>query len=151
MYEIIFVILAIIYIIFSQLKSKHPRPRAHTQYGVISYTQKGETVRSYAEKRLADYFDKNGILYKYEPELRGIRAHPDFYLPEYGVYVEYWGLVDADDPEVKARYVKGMKIKMAKYYKNNISFISIYPKNLENIDWIFRKKFEDVMGYRFPR
>ena len=140
------IILVIILLIVFRSKSEPPK-----QYGVTSYTQKGETVRSYAEKRLADYFDENNIQYEYEPDLRGIYANPDFYLPEHGVYVEYWGLVDADDPRVKHRYEKQMKRKMARYYKNKIKFISIYPRNLENLDWIFRKKFETVMGYKIPR
>lgn len=67
---------------------------------------------------------------------------PDFYLPNYGVYVEYWGLVDAEDAWTGERYERNMRKKMALYYRNQVKFISIYPSNLENLDWIFRKNSE---------
>jgi len=128
------------------LLPKRPRKK----YGVKSVTNSGETVKSYSEKRLADYFESQNIRYQYEPGLRGIYANPDFYLPDYGVYVEYWGLLDADDPYVKRSYEKKMKRKMAIYHQNKIKFISIYPQNMNNLDWIFRKKFEKVTGKRLP-
>jgi len=131
--------------------------RSKQEYGVTSVTLRGETVRSIGEKRIADYFEKNNINYIYEREARGKAlffsykiSNPDFYLPEHGVYVEYWGLVDADDNWTRARYVRNMKKKMAIYHKNKIKFISIYPRNLENLDWVFRKKFKDATGYELP-
>ena len=66
------------------------------------------------------------------------------------MYVEYWGLVNADDIGTRARYVSNMKRKMAIYYKHNIKFISMYPNNLENLDWIFRAKFKKVTGFDLP-
>ena len=123
------------------------------EYGVKSVTLKGEEVKSIAERRIADYFVKNNINYVYEHEARSKGlffnykiSSPDFYLPDYGVYVEYWGLVNADDSRTRKQYVRNMKRKMAIYYKNNIKFISIYPRNLNNLDWIFRKKFKKVTG-----
>ena len=124
------------------------------EYGVKSVTSKGEQVKSKAEKRIADYFMKNNINYVYEKEARrkGLIfsseiSNPDFYLPDYDVYIEYWGLVNADDDWTRKQYVRNMKRKMAIYYKNNIKFISIYPRNMNNLDWIFRKKFKKVTGY----
>ncbi len=74
------------------------------QYGVKSVTLRGETVKSIGERRIADYFEKNKINYVYEQEARGKFSFlsykissPNFYLPDYDVYVEYWGLVNADD------------------------------------------------------
>jgi len=144
------VVLVLVLVLLSGSK---PKP----EYGVASVTLRGETVRSIGERRIADYFEKNNINYIYEQEARGNAlffgykiGNPDFYLPDYGVYVEYWGLVDADDSWTRARYVRNMKRKMAIYYKNRIKFISIYPRNLENLDWIFRKKFRDITGYELP-
>jgi len=125
-------------------------------YGVKSITLNGEEVKSIGERRIADYFAKNNINYVYEKEARtkgffGSKiSNPDFYLPDHDVYVEYWGLVDADDWWTRNRYVRNMKRKMAIYYKNNIKFISIYPRNMDNLDWIFRKKFQKVTGYKLP-
>ncbi len=124
--------------------------KAPKQYGFTSFTNKGEKVRSYGEKQISDFFAVNNIQYQYEPKIKNVFALPDFYLPEYDVYVEYWGLVNADDPKVKNSYVRHMKKKMARYHSNKIKFISIYPDNLKNLDWIFRKKFEDATGNKFP-
>lgn len=126
-------------------------------YGIKSTTSLGVDVRSKTEKRIAEYFTRNNIEYVYEKTLRSKGwfnskkiSNPDFYLPEYDVYVEYWGLVDAPDKKVKNRYVREMKWKMKQYYENDVKFVSIYPSNLRNLDWIFRKKFEKATGYQLP-
>jgi len=146
------VVLILVWIFASSFKPKQARA-----YGVASVTQRGETVKSIEERRIADYFEKNNINYVYEQEARGKAlfsdykiSNPDFYLPDYGVYVEYWGLVNADDNWTRTKYVRSMKRKMAIYYRNNIKFISIYPDNLENLDWIFRTKFRKATGYELP-
>jgi hypothetical protein len=130
-----------------------PQPK----YGVQSVTLRGETVKSIGEKRIADYLERNNIRYVYEKEARTKAlffsqkiSSPDFYLPEYDVYVEYWGLVNADDGRTRTNYVRNMKRKMAIYHKNKIKFISIYPRNLGNLDWIFRRKFRQATGIELP-
>ena len=134
-------------------KAKVPKKR---EYGVESVTEKGEVVRSYSEKILTDFFIRNNINYVYEPEVtsKSFFKHriglADFYLPDYDTYVEYWGLVKADDKWTRESYVKRMKKKMAQYYSNDIKFISIYPDNLTNLDWIFRTKFKKVTGFELP-
>lgn len=147
------ILLLFLILIWVFLRNLKPRQ----QYGVKSVTLRGETVRSIGERRIADYFEKNKINYVYEQEARGKFlffdykiSSPDFYLPDYNVYVEYWGLVNADDSWTRTKYVRNMKRKMAMYYRNNIKFISIYPDNLENLDWIFRKKFKKVKGFNLP-
>ena len=59
-------------------------------------------------------------------------------------------MLGAEDQNVRSRYERTMKWKMAKYYENDIKFISIYPKNLANLDWVFRAKFREVAGYDLP-
>jgi len=114
-------------------------------------------MKSIGERRIADYFVKNNINYIYEYDAKGRFlffdykiSSPDFYLPDYDVYVEYWGLVNADDSRTRAQYVRTMKRKMAIYYRNKIKFISIYPDNLKDLDWIFRRKFRKVTGFELP-
>lgn len=60
-------------------------------------------------------------------------------------------MLDAEDLHVRSRYERTMKWKMAQYHKNNIKFISIYPKNLGNLDWILRAKFRKVAGFDLPK
>ncbi len=148
---VFFGFIALVLLVLSILKSLIKQPEKN-QYGIESTTLNGETVKSKGEKWIADYFTKNNIKYVYEkpvfsPNYRGLKTSiPDFYLPEHNVYVEYWGLVDADDEWTRKRYVRNMKRKMAIYYQNDIKFVSIYPRNLENLDWIFRTKFRKVTG-----
>jgi hypothetical protein len=151
MFELI--ALLFIIILIAALASKPEQ-----KYGIESFTRNGEMVKSKAEKYLADYFSSQGIHYQYEKEARsrGIFSskhisNPDFYLLDHDVYVEYWGLVDTENKKVRENYVKTMKWKMRQYHENGIKFVSIYPRNMDNLDWIFRKKFSNVTGYRLPQ
>jgi len=140
------ILLIILFILVSSLKSEpRIRRRARVQYGYSTQTLQGEEVKSHAERAIADYFLKNGISYEYEHKIRGI-GKPDFYLPDYDVVVEYWGLVDAKDEGLRNRYVRNMRWKMAQYHSRKIKFISIYPQNLSNLDVIFKSKFRKVTG-----
>lgn len=141
-----FVILAIILWIF--LRSLKPKQ----EYGVKSVTLRGEIVKSIGERRIADYFERNNIYYLYEQKPRGksLFVIPDFYLPVYDVYIEYWGLVNVEDSRTKVRYERNKERKIAIYRRNNIKLISIYPDNLENLDWVFRRRFKEVTGLEFP-
>lgn len=58
-----------------------------------------ETVKSYGEMDIANFLMQNGIQYIYEqPYKIDTRTseygqyHPDFYLPEYDIYIEYFGI-----------------------------------------------------------
>lgn len=53
---------------------------------------------------------------------------PDFYLPDFGVYVEYWGLVGAD-----RGYEKRMARKMELYWGNGVRVLSLYPGDLNDL------------------
>jgi hypothetical protein len=148
------ILIAVLVLVWMFLLALKPKK----QYGMKSVTRRGETVKSIGEKRIADYFERNNIRYVYEKEARTKAlifsnkiSNPDFYLPDYDVYVEYWGLVNADDYWTRENYVRNMKRKMAIYHKNKIKFVSIYPRNLRNLDWIFRTKFKNVTGLELPK
>lgn len=65
-----------------------------------SYTTlRGETVKSQAEKMIADFLFTHQVEYQYESLAEWAETDPekgaytpDFYLPEYDVYIEHWGL-----------------------------------------------------------
>lgn len=54
----------------------------------------GEEVRSYAEKQIADFLISHDIEYEYEARANwaDVPFYPDFYLPEFNIYIEHWGL-----------------------------------------------------------
>jgi hypothetical protein len=146
--------LVVLGVIFIILKSVYPRK----QYGVRSTTKLGIVVRSRAEQKIADYFDSIGLRFEYEREIRtGIwifttkLSSPDFYLPDYDVYVEYWGMLNVPNDYDRSQYTNQMKYKMARYYDLGIKFVSIYPDDMKNLDWIFRNKFAKVAGKRLPQ
>ena len=115
-------------------------------------------MRSKGERLIADYFTRHNIEYQYEATavtndwfiLKKKISRPDFYLPQYGLIVEFWGLVDLPDRSTRDSYIKSMRWKMAQYRENNIPFISIYPSNLQDLDYQFRKKFREVKGFNLP-
>jgi hypothetical protein len=122
----------------------------------------GEKVKSRGEKLLADYFFQNKISYQYEraawtnttkkknklnnsaERRKRMISKPDFYLPDYNVYVEYWGMVNTEDERSRADYLRSMKWKMAKYNENDIRFVSIYPTNLNDLDRVFPTRLREA-------
>ncbi len=106
-------------------------------------TVKNETVKSYGEVDIANFLMQNGIRYIYEhPYEIDTRTseygqyHPDFYLPDYKIYIEYFGI--NHNNEVPS-YFKGsngmsatdvyrasMKWKRATHQKNQTTMIECY-------------------------
>ncbi len=57
-------------------------------------TDDGHRVRSRAEVMIDNWLYNHQIVHAYEPLiiLEGKKLHPDFYLPGYNIYIEFWGL-----------------------------------------------------------
>jgi len=62
-------------------------------------TLKGEEVKSYGELDIANFLYQNQVSYEYEASYRFDtntseygQYHPDFYLPDYDIYIEYFGI-----------------------------------------------------------
>ena len=78
------------------------------RYSAIETEYDGYRFRSRLEARWAVFFDCMGIEFDYEPEgfeFDGTRYLPDFYLPEFGVYVE----IKPNDRSVVSRLGDGNK------------------------------------------
>ena len=93
------------------------------EYGTPSVTLTGQPVRSKAERVIADYFTRHGIPYYYEAMattndwfiFKSKISRPDFYLPQYNLFVEYWGLVNSPDIGTRDNYIRTMRWKTAQY------------------------------------
>lgn len=107
----------------------HTGSNGRQQFGIASRTQKGDIVRSRAESQIADFLFQHDISYVYEPEITlGTQTlHPDFYLLDEDVYLEYWGLVP--DP----RYVEKMWKKLNLYQAFQIRVISLFQGDLSHL------------------
>jgi len=62
-------------------------------------TIQNESVKSYGEMDIANYLFQNGVRYIYEAEYKVDtrtseygQYHPDFYLPDYDIYIEHFGI-----------------------------------------------------------
>ncbi|MCF7849901.1 MAG: HEAT repeat domain-containing protein, partial [Kiritimatiellales bacterium] len=97
-------------------------------------TGNGTLVQSDGEQRVADWLAANRIAYRYDDRLRiihGRQVRPDFYLPEYDIYIEYWGMDTLD-------YKIGMLVKQQMYQHAGKRLISVYPKDKDRLDEVLR-------------
>ena len=98
-------------------------------------------VKSRAEKEIIDFFlmhKLNGkrIRVNYEPDVAGFR--PDFYLPEYDLYLEHWAITkNGDVPEwfnqSTKEYTKSMEIKKKWFFEHNKLFVETFAHEY-NVD-----------------
>lgn len=81
-----------------EVRVEQYRHRASREYLALDKTP----VKSRAERQIANFFIQHDINYEYEaladwadpdPADPARRYHPDFYLPDYEVYLEHWGVV----------------------------------------------------------
>ncbi|KAA5823573.1 hypothetical protein FPF71_12790 [Algibacter amylolyticus] len=92
---------------------------------------------SEGELFLQEYFESEGIRYRAEVPILKLnndsKSHrvADFYLPYYGLYVEFLGKWFVSEKE-KDRYREKKRV----YQENDIPCIFLYPENLGIIDFI---------------
>ena len=93
-------------------------------------------VQSQGERRIGDWLAKRGIAYRYDERylIAGdARIRPDFYLPEFDLYIEYWGM---DTPE----YVANMEKKKFLYQRARKKLISISWRDLPQVEEVLAEK-----------
>lgn len=96
----------------------------------------GTLVQSDGERRIAEWLTAHNITYRYDDRLRiieGRQVRPDFYLPEYDVYIEYWGMDTVD-------YRIGMLMKKQQYQHAGKRLISVYPEDKPRLDTLLSEK-----------
>ncbi|MGB3414962.1 MAG: UvrD-helicase domain-containing protein [Microbacteriaceae bacterium] len=121
------------------------------------WTLKGyERVKSVQEVMIANYLYLNGIAYEYEasyPHETGDpyrkQYRPDFYLPEYDIYLEHFGVDEQGKapwlPEVEAeKYLEGMQWKRALHAEHGTTLIETYSHNFKGEN--FYDKLEAVLA-----
>ncbi|MFL5740177.1 MAG: hypothetical protein ACJ75B_08160 [Flavisolibacter sp.] len=107
---------------------------------------------SLGEDFIEDFFKSQKITYRREEQIHGLqydaKSHriADFYLPDYRVYVEYYGQWNIESQ--KNRYREKKQV----YQNNQLPCIILYPENLGVITYIFPKRmFEVLKRYRMDR
>ena len=126
-------------------------------------TIKGEIVKSYGEMEIANYLFSNNInyeyesLYKYPTDTSEYGAyHPDFYLPDYNIYIEYFGIDrEGNVPSYyksrhgkspKEEYNDGIEWKKDIHKTNNTILIDLYY--YENKEGTLKATLEDKLRRR---
>ena len=106
-------------------------------------TLKHEVVKSYGEMEIANSLYLNGVEYIYEqPYKIDTRTKefgqykPDFYLPKYDIYIEYFGIDKNGNPPAYFQndYIASMKWKRELHKANNTTMIEAYAyENFEGV------------------
>ena len=113
-------------------------------------TLDNKRVKSIAERDIANFFFSHNIEYEYEPKVDWIENseedkeyHPDFYLPDFDIYIEHWGLdknnkvpnwFEGENPTEK--YLENKKWKLEQFKK--------YDKTLVE-SWDFERKEKNLI------
>ena len=100
----------------------------------------GTWVQSDGERLICEILDSQNIKYRYDERFRildGYAIRPDFYLPEFDVYIEYWGMDTAD-------YKIGMLKKQKLYQQQGKKLISLYPTDKPRMREILLDKLEKL-------
>ena len=102
-------------------------------------------LKSEGESKIARFLEENSIKYHYEPGVLVYHPrdkpriwYPDFYLPEFGTYIEYFGLSG------KQQYDQGIRVKESIYSKMGLSVIPVYP-------WTFAENWEGYIMNELKR
>lgn len=101
-------------------------------------TKDGTWVQSDGERRICEILHSERIKYRYDERFRildGYSIRPDFYLPEFDVYIEYWGMDTAD-------YKIGMLKKQKLYQQQGKKLISLRPDDKPRMKEILSEKLE---------
>ena len=105
-------------------------------------TKDGTWVQSDGERLIAEILSAGSIRYRYDERFRileGYAIRPDFYLPEFDVYIEYWGMDTAD-------YKIGMLKKQKLYQQQSKKLVSLYPKDKPRMRDLLLEKLENLKG-----
>ena len=101
-------------------------------------TLKNEFVKSNEELVIANYLFTNGIKYEYERPYEIVTSTidkrqytPDFYLPDYGIYIEHYGIdrkgnAPQYDKETSDEYVRSMQWKRQIHSDNQTKCIETF-------------------------
>lgn len=107
--------------------------------------KKRPNFKSKGERRIARFLDTNSIKYQYESGVlindndEKFRIwYPDFHLPEFGTYIEYYGIVGQEN------YDNGIRVKESVYSKMAMDVIPVYP-------WMFAENWQDYIMQELER
>jgi hypothetical protein len=119
------------------------------QYGSRPVLNANLPDRSKPELQIARLLEQNSIAYKYEHPMAVVDRgktkiwYPDFYLPEYGMIIEYFGINGNPDYDERTRHKTGV------YKENGIEGLFLNERSLKG-DWATKimDGIEDILKSR---
>lgn len=111
----------------------------------------GEHMKSQEEVMIANFLFLNGVKYKYEqpyPHTTEFTYRPDFFLPDYGIYLEHFG-IDKDGkcawlPPIEAqKYVQDIERKRQIHAEHNTKLLETY--SYYQHDGILLEKLKEIL------
>ena len=129
----------------TEYKKKSKEKDFRKKYPADIRCQDGDYVRSKSERNIDDFFYQNKIWHIYEPTYINPQTkqkyYPDFFLPDYNLYLEYYGRTNTEYIEKK-----GKKIKM---YQSDPTIHFEYLTQDDDND-IYEKLKELCIKYSIP-
>jgi len=104
----------------------------------------GTVVQSDGERIIAEELTALGIEYRYDNRFRIVKGYairPEFYLPEFDLDIEYWGIKNNLDYQI------GMLEKKRLYQQAGKRLLSLYAHERPNLRVVLRQKLD---GYQQP-
>ena len=125
---------------FAPYRSAHEFPSWGAYWNYIRRNDirslKGDEVKSYEECEIANFLYLNGVAYDYEASYEHETAtaekrqyKPDFHLPDYGIYIEHFGIDGAGNtaPFVdREKYIEEMAWKRQVHAQNGTVLVETY-------------------------
>lgn len=124
--------------ILGHLKPYKPESEFRTLIEYVSYIRSvelralsGDLVKSFAELDIANFLFFNGVRFEYEKRYphEPKRYQPDFYLPDYDIWIEHFGIDRRGNtaPYInRDTYHREMEWKRATHTKNNTKLLETY-------------------------
>jgi DNA helicase IV len=113
-------------------------------------TIQGERVKSVEELTIANFLYLNGIEYEYEKRYpcEGIPYRPDFYLTDYNIWLEHFGVDENNRAKWlttfnEKKYVESMRWKRQTHKQNSTKLLETY--SYYNRDKILLKKLREML------
>ena len=116
------------------------------------FTIKKVNVKSYQEAEIANFLTLNWIDYEYEKEYehdnkdqywRKIHYKPDFYLPQYDIYIEHFAINQNHISHFWKKYIHSIKRKRDLHKSKNTKLIETFSYEFNN--WKFWETFKNKL------
>jgi len=136
-FSLFFLIIFILLLLFYILILRKSQKEYIQSYPGAYICDDGHKVRSLSELVIDNALSKYNIKHNYEDYISKKSDEPkfkyDFYLPDYDVYIEFFGFSGRN-------YFRNKKIKENFYKQKNLKLIVFEPKDLAEINKSLREK-----------